>query len=91
MDTTNKKRSSDVEQPLFILSLIHISHVVASTKFAAKCEEAGVDAIVAEGFEAGGHNGLEVAFNFAFNVCPLVGLYQIPTSCIFNYQSPQNS
>ena len=36
---------------------IIVAHVVASTKFAAKCEEAGVDAIVAEGFEAGGHNG----------------------------------
>lgn len=35
------------------------AHVIASTKFAAKCEEAGVDAIVAEGFEAGGHNGRE--------------------------------
>ena len=32
---------------------------MASSKFAAKCEEAGVDAIVAEGFEAGGHNGRE--------------------------------
>lgn len=38
---------------------IIVAHVVASTKFAAKCEEAGVDAIVAEGFEAGGHNGRE--------------------------------
>lgn len=38
---------------------ILVAHVVASTKFAAKCEEAGVDAIVAEGFEAGGHNGRE--------------------------------
>lgn len=38
---------------------ITVSHVVASTKFASKCEEAGVDAIVAEGFEAGGHNGRE--------------------------------
>lgn len=36
-----------------------VVHVVASCKFAAKCEEAGVDAIVAEGFEAGGHNGRE--------------------------------
>jgi enoyl-[acyl-carrier protein] reductase II len=36
-----------------------VAHVVASTKFALKCEEAGVDAIVAEGFEAGGHNGRE--------------------------------
>jgi enoyl-[acyl-carrier protein] reductase II len=33
--------------------------VVSSAKFALKCEEAGVDAIVAEGFEAGGHNGRE--------------------------------
>ncbi len=31
--------------------------MVSSTKFAMKCEDAGVDAIVAEGFEAGGHNG----------------------------------
>lgn len=36
-----------------------VVHVVANTKFARKCEEAGVDAIVAEGFEAGGHNGRE--------------------------------
>ena len=38
---------------------IKVAHVVSSTKFAQKCEEAGVDAIVAEGFEAGGHNGRE--------------------------------
>lgn len=38
---------------------IIVAHVVSSTRFAAKCEEAGVDAIVAEGFEAGGHNGKE--------------------------------
>jgi len=36
-----------------------VVHVVANTKFAKKCEDAGVDAIVAEGFEAGGHNGRE--------------------------------
>lgn len=36
---------------------IKVAHVVSSTKFAMKCEEAMVDAIVAEGFEAGGHNG----------------------------------
>ena len=36
-----------------------VAHVVSSTRFAGKCEEAGVDAIVAEGFEAGGHNGRE--------------------------------
>lgn len=38
---------------------IKVAHVVSSSKFAMKCEEAGVDAIVAEGFEAGGHNGRE--------------------------------
>lgn len=38
---------------------IKVAHVVASTKFALKCQEAGVDAVVAEGFEAGGHNGKE--------------------------------
>jgi enoyl-[acyl-carrier protein] reductase II len=36
-----------------------VVHVVSSSVFAKKCEEAGVDAIVAEGFEAGGHNGRE--------------------------------
>ena len=38
---------------------IKVAHVVSSSKFARKCEEAGVDAVVAEGFEAGGHNGKE--------------------------------
>jgi len=38
---------------------IILVHVIANTKFALKAEEAGVDAIVAEGFEAGGHNGRE--------------------------------
>lgn len=38
---------------------IIVVHVIANTKFALKAEEAGVDAIVAEGFEAGGHNGRE--------------------------------
>ncbi|WP_430972747.1 NAD(P)H-dependent flavin oxidoreductase [Sunxiuqinia rutila] len=38
---------------------IIVAHVIASSYFAQKCEEAGVDAIVAEGFEAGGHNGRE--------------------------------
>ena len=36
-----------------------VAHVVSSSLFARKCEEAGVDAVVAEGFEAGGHNGRE--------------------------------
>lgn len=38
---------------------IKVAHVVSSTKFALKCQDAGVDAVVAEGFEAGGHNGRE--------------------------------
>lgn len=38
---------------------ITVVHVIANSKFAKKCEDAGVDAIVAEGFEAGGHNGRE--------------------------------
>lgn len=38
---------------------IKVAHVVSSSAFAVKCEEAGVDAVVAEGFEAGGHNGKE--------------------------------
>lgn len=38
---------------------IKVAHVIASSRFAVKCEEAQVDAIVAEGFEAGGHNGRE--------------------------------
>ena len=38
---------------------IKVAHVVANKRFAVKCLEAGVDAIVCEGFEAGGHNGKE--------------------------------
>ncbi len=38
---------------------ITVVHVIANTKFAKKCADSGVDAIVAEGFEAGGHNGRE--------------------------------
>jgi enoyl-[acyl-carrier protein] reductase II len=38
---------------------IKVAHVIANKKFAVKCVEAGVDAIVAEGFEAGGHNGVD--------------------------------
>ncbi|MBN1198668.1 MAG: DUF561 domain-containing protein [Bacteroidales bacterium] len=36
-----------------------VVHVIANSKFAVKCQNAGVDAVVAEGFEAGGHNGRE--------------------------------
>ncbi len=38
---------------------IKVAHVVSSVRFAVKAEKAGVDAVVAEGFEAGGHNGRE--------------------------------
>ncbi|MGY6647809.1 NAD(P)H-dependent flavin oxidoreductase [Wenyingzhuangia sp. IMCC45574] len=43
---------------------IKVVHVVSSIKFALKAQEAGVDAIVAEGFEAGGHNGREETTTF---------------------------
>ncbi len=43
---------------------IKVVHVVSSVKFALKSQEAGVDAVVAEGFEAGGHNGREETTTF---------------------------
>ncbi|OFY31157.1 MAG: 2-nitropropane dioxygenase [Bacteroidetes bacterium GWF2_41_61] len=43
---------------------IIVAHVVSNSIFAVKCEEAGVDAVVAEGFEAGGHNGREETTTF---------------------------
>ncbi|MDM1046565.1 nitronate monooxygenase [Myroides sp. 1354] len=43
---------------------ITVVHVISSSKFALKAQEAGVDAIVAEGFEAGGHNGREETTTF---------------------------
>lgn len=45
--------------PMLHAAGIKVAHVVSSSIFARKCEEAGVDAVVAEGFEAGGHNGRE--------------------------------
>lgn len=47
-----------------------VVHVVSNTKFARKAEQAGVDALVAEGFEAGGHNGREELTTFC--LVPLV-------------------
>ncbi|MBU1370290.1 MAG: nitronate monooxygenase [Bacteroidetes bacterium] len=47
-----------------------VVHVIANQKFARKAEEAGVDAIVAEGFEAGGHNGSEETTTFT--LIPLI-------------------
>ena len=43
---------------------ITVAHVVSSVKFALKAQEAGVDAVVAEGFEAGGHNGRDETTTF---------------------------
>ncbi len=45
--------------PLLKQHGVTVVHVVSSSKFALKAQEAGVDAVVAEGFEAGGHNGRE--------------------------------
>jgi enoyl-[acyl-carrier protein] reductase II len=45
--------------PVFKQHGITVVHVISSSKFAQKAEEAGCDAVVAEGFEAGGHNGRE--------------------------------
>lgn len=50
---------------------IKVVHVVSSAKFAQKSEAAGVDAVVAEGFEAGGHNGREETTTLC--LIPLVG------------------
>ena len=49
---------------------ITVVHVIANVKSALKCEQSGVDAIVAEGFEAGGHNGKEETTTFA--LVPLI-------------------
>jgi enoyl-[acyl-carrier protein] reductase II len=49
---------------------IKVVHVVSSSKFAKKAEDAGCDAVVAEGFEAGGHNGREETTTFV--LIPLV-------------------
>jgi enoyl-[acyl-carrier protein] reductase II len=49
---------------------ITVVHVVSSLKFALKAQQAGVDAVVAEGFEAGGHNGREETTTFT--LVPLV-------------------
>lgn len=60
MTWTSKLKSHD----------IIVAHVVGGSKYAKKCVEAGVDAIVAEGFEAGGHNGREETTTFV--LIPLV-------------------
>jgi enoyl-[acyl-carrier protein] reductase II len=63
--------------PLFKEMGCTVLHVVASQKFARKAEEAGVDGLIAEGFEAGGHNGREEITTF--NLIPAVrSVSQLP-------------
>jgi enoyl-[acyl-carrier protein] reductase II len=54
-----------------------VVHVIANTKFALKAIEAGVDALVAEGFEAGGHNGKEETTSFCL-IPQIASICQIP-------------
>jgi enoyl-[acyl-carrier protein] reductase II len=56
---------------------ITVVHVIASSRFALKAQEAGADAVVAEGFEAGGHNGREETTTFCL-VPIITGLVHIP-------------
>ncbi len=56
---------------------ITVVHVVSSSKFAQKAEEAGCDAVVAEGFEAGGHNGREETTTFVL-IPAITGTVKIP-------------
>ena len=56
---------------------ITVVHVVSSSKFARKAEEAGCDAVVAEGFEAGGHNGREETTTMVLTPA-VVGAVKIP-------------
>ena len=63
---------------------VTVAHVVSSSKFARKCEEAGVDAIVAEGFEAGGHNGRE-------ETTTLTLIPQVPAPPAFRSWQPEES
>ena len=56
---------------------IIVVHVIANTKFALKAQEAGVDAVVAEGFEAGGHNGREETTTMCL-IPSIVNCVQIP-------------
>lgn len=54
-----------------------VAHVVASLKFALKAEDAGVDAVIAEGFEAGGHNGKDELTTMVL-IPELVGKLSVP-------------
>jgi enoyl-[acyl-carrier protein] reductase II len=65
---------------------ITVVHVVSSSKFAVKAAEAGCDAVVAEGFEAGGHNGREETSSFVLipAVCAKVSIPVIAAGGIAN-------
>ncbi len=65
---------------------IKVVHVVSSSKFALKAQEAGCDAVVAEGFEAGGHNGREETTSFVLipSVCEQVTIPVIAAGGIAN-------
>lgn len=62
--------------PVLKRHAIKVVHVVSSSKFAKKAEQAGCDAVVAEGFEAGGHNGREETTTFVLipKVCQSVSI-----------------
>lgn len=68
---------------------IKVAHVVSSAAFAVKCQEAGVDAVVAEGFEAGGHNGREETTTFCLipNVRQVIDIPLIAAGGIASRQS----
>lgn len=68
---------------------IIVVHVVSSVKFALKAQDAGVDAVVAEGFEAGGHNGREETTTFTLIPMvkeqisvPLIAAGELPTEMV---------
>lgn len=74
---------------------IIVAHVVSSSRFAVKCEEAGVDAVVAEGFEAGGHNGREETTTFCLipavrnaTTLPLIAAGGIDTKLLLKKLAP---
>lgn len=68
---------------------IKVAHVVSSAAFAVKCQEAGVDAVVAEGFEAGGHNGREETTTFCLipNVRQVINIPLIAAGGVASRQS----
>jgi len=72
--------------PVFKEQGIQVVHVVSSAKFALKAQEAGCDAVVAEGFEAGGHNGREETTTLCLipGVVDAVGIPVIAAGGIFD-------